>query len=54
MSKGNSLEIEPVFIEALKPAILIKPSIVRCSPLLINSIADLNNSKSTCFWGASS
>ena len=40
---------KPLFIEAFIFTKFFIPSFVRCSPLLINSTADLKSIKSACF-----
>jgi len=44
----NDLD-KPLFIDAFRARILVNPSEVRCSPLLIISTADLNSKKSARF-----
>jgi hypothetical protein len=41
--------LKPVLIDAKMLIILIKPSLVRCYFLIINSTIDFNNRKSACF-----
>ena len=47
---STNFDDKPLFIDAFMLTILHKPSSERCSFLLNNSTANLNNSKSARFW----